>query len=47
MLNFGFRIICLIFFCDYWRNLLKNYFARVSVGFGWGYAAFDLTAKVF
>ncbi|APF19891.1 hypothetical protein Cabys_3143 [Caldithrix abyssi DSM 13497] len=34
LLNFGFRIICLIFFCDDWRNLRENYFARVAVDFG-------------
>ncbi|APF20245.1 hypothetical protein Cabys_3499 [Caldithrix abyssi DSM 13497] len=36
------KIICLIIFCDYWRNLRENYFARVAVDFGYGYAALDV-----
>ncbi|WP_456441956.1 hypothetical protein, partial [Caldithrix abyssi] len=37
--SFSLKIICLIFFCDYLRNLRENYFARVAVDFGWGFAA--------
>ncbi|MHB2153330.1 hypothetical protein ACX8XN_02905 [Calditrichota bacterium GD2] len=41
LLNFGLKIICLIFFCDYLRNLRENYFARVAVDFGCGLAALE------
>ncbi|WP_150125320.1 hypothetical protein [Caldithrix abyssi] len=33
------EIICSIIFCDDWRNLQENYFARVAVDFGCGCAA--------
>ncbi|APF20511.1 hypothetical protein Cabys_3766 [Caldithrix abyssi DSM 13497] len=36
LLNFSLKIICLIFFCDYFRNLRENYFAHVTVDFGCG-----------
>ncbi|MHB2150196.1 hypothetical protein ACX8XP_14150 [Calditrichota bacterium LG25] len=39
LLNFSVKIICLIFFCDDWRNLRENYFARLAVDFGCGFAA--------
>ncbi len=39
LLNFSLKIICLIFFRDYLRNLRENYFASVAVDFGCGYAA--------
>ncbi|APF20130.1 hypothetical protein Cabys_3382 [Caldithrix abyssi DSM 13497] len=39
MLNFFLKIICLIIFCDYLRNLRENYFSHVAVDFGCGFAA--------
>ncbi|APF18086.1 hypothetical protein Cabys_1337 [Caldithrix abyssi DSM 13497] len=35
------KIICLIIFCDDWRNLQENYFARVAVDFGCGHTALN------
>ncbi|WP_044281381.1 hypothetical protein [Caldithrix abyssi] len=41
LLNFGLKIICLIIFCDDWRNLRENYSSRVAVDFGCGCAALE------
>ncbi|MHB2149012.1 hypothetical protein ACX8XP_08160 [Calditrichota bacterium LG25] len=41
--SFSLRKICLIFFCDDWRNLLENYSARIAVGLGCGLAALGCT----
>ncbi|MHB2150684.1 hypothetical protein ACX8XP_16650 [Calditrichota bacterium LG25] len=41
LLNFGLKIICLFFFCDYLRILRENYFANVAVNSGCGLAALE------
>ncbi len=42
LLNFALKIIFLISFCDDWRNLHENYFARVAVDFGSGCTALEV-----
>ncbi|WP_456439562.1 hypothetical protein [Caldithrix abyssi] len=46
MINFGLKIICLFFFCDYLRNLRENYFAHVALDFGCGTAALEFESVI-